>query len=241
LGPARVETFGAMTSDCQTLRRQLVEAGWTLVARGDWAWVYRSADGEKAARVCPYDPAHRLFLRCCERYAGNPFLPPLHEVRTLLGGGHVSVMPWLAEVTDREADELAARLGYPSKARERLGSMRVQALELEGSQDPALHDIRRILDELVSDARRTLPFFGGTDLRAPNVRKRSDGQLQLIDPIFVAGREIIAALRRDAHAVAQRIPVADLHAFLRLPCFEDAAADPTFTELVEIVIALDDA
>ena len=203
--------------------------------------MYRSPDGEKAARVCPYDPAHRLFMRYCARHAGNAFLPPLLEVRELLGGGHVSVMPWLDEVTDREADELAARLGYPRKARERLGARRVQALEMEGAQDPGMHDIRLILDELVADGQRRLPFFGGADLRAANVRKRSDGQVQLIDPIFVAGKEIIAALRRDAMAVAQRIPVADLHAFLRLPCFEDAGSEPAFAELVQIVIGLDDA
>jgi hypothetical protein len=203
--------------------------------------VYRSPDGERAARVCPYDPAHRLFMRYCERHAGNAFLPSLHEVRDLLGGGHVSVMPWLEEVSDREADELAARLGYPRKARERLGARRVQALEMEGAQDPELREIRTILDELVSEGQRSLPFFGGADLRAPNVRKGSDGQLQLIDPVFVAGKEIIATLRRDAVAVARRIPVADLHAFLGLACFEDAASDPAFGELVEIVVGLDEA
>lgn len=230
-----------MTSGFGQVRRELVDSGWSLAARGDWAWVYRSPDGTKAARLCPYDPAHRLFLRCCERYAGDPFLPTLLEVRELLGGGYLSVTPWLDEVSEPEADELAARLGYPLKAHERLGAARVHQLEAEGARDPALRDIRRILDELVANAQRSLPFFGGADLRAPNVRKTSEGQLQLIDPIFVAGREIIAALRRDAMAVAQRISVADLHAFLRLPCFEDAEHDPAFGELVEIVVGLDDA
>jgi hypothetical protein len=237
----RAEAAASMISGLGQVRRELVDSGWSLAARGDWAWVYRSPDGARAARVCPYDPAHRLFLRYCQRHAGERFLPPVFEVRELLGGGHLAVMPWLDEVSEPEADELAARLGYPRKAHARLGAARVHELEAEGARDPALRDVRRILDELVAEGQRSLPFFGGTDLQAQNVRKTADGQLQLIDPIFVAGREIIAALRRDAMAVAQRISIADLHAFLKLPCFEGSEGDPAFGELVEIVVGLDDA
>ncbi|HMI93791.1 MAG TPA: hypothetical protein VK509_20600, partial [Polyangiales bacterium] len=206
-----------------------------LAARGDWAWVYRSPDGARAARLCPYDPAYRLHLSYCQRYAGNPYLPTVHQLRELEHGAHLVVLEWLEASDETAAYELGARLGFPDGARKRFGATRAHALEVEGASDPALREIRTSLRQLIAEGERELPFFGGVDLRPANILRTAQGQLQLIDPIFVAGREIIAALRRDPAAVAQRIPPSSLRAWLQIACFEQAGSDPAFQALQRIV------
>jgi hypothetical protein len=219
----------------QTVRDDLLAGGWQLAARGDWAWVYRSPDGSRAARLCPYDPAHRLHLRYCQRYAGNPYLPRLLELSELDHGGYLVVLPWLEPSDETAAHELAARLGHSAGARKHLGADRARALELEGEADLELREIRAVVRRLVEDGARELPFFGGVDLRPANILRTASGQLQLVDPIFVAGREIIAALQRDPASVAQRIAPASLRAWLEIACFDAADADPAFQTLRRIV------
>jgi hypothetical protein len=219
----------------QEARDRLLADGWQLAARGDWAWVYRSPDGTVAARLCPYDPAHRLYLRYCQRYAGNPYLPIIHELRDLEPYGHLVLLPWLEASDETAVHELGARLGFPKQVRSGLAAARSRTLEQEGERDPTLREIRAIMRELVAEAERELPFFGGVDLRPANVLRNPQGQLQLIDPIFVAGRELIAALQRDPHAVAQRIPPSSLRAWLQIACFEHGGHDPAFQALQRIV------
>jgi hypothetical protein len=226
-------------STWQAARDELLAQGWSLAARGDWAWVYRSPDGARAARLCPYDPAHRLHLRACLAHAGNSYLPHVLSLRDLEHGGYLAVLPWLEASDELAALELGARLGFPSAAaREQLGTPRTHALELEGREDPALREIRAILRSMVADGERELPFFGGVDLRPANILCTAQGQLQLCDPIFVAGRELIAALQRDPEAVARRIAPPQLRAFLQIACFETSGDDPEFHELRRIVEAL---
>jgi hypothetical protein len=148
-------------------------------------------------------------------------------------------MPWLEPVEVLVADELAARLGFAQSAQQRLGDARTDALAAEGAADPSLRELRAILDAMLEDGRQ-LPFFGGIDMNPANVLCTPDGQLKLIDPIYVAGREIIAALQRDADAVARRIAPVELRAWLQIACFENAASDPDFQKLVAIVDALED-
>jgi len=219
----------------QAARDELLAGGWQLAARGDWAWVYRSPDGARAARLCAYDPAYRLHLRHCQRHAGNPYLPSVLELRDFEGGGHLTVLPWLQASDQTAAYELGARLGFAANARAHFGAARAQALELEGQGDPALREIRAILGQMIADGERELPFFGGVDLRPANILCTPQGQLQLIDTIFVAGREIIAALHRDPAAVARRIAPVHLRAWLQIACFEAAGADPAFQALRRIV------
>jgi len=229
-------------STWQAARDELLAQGWRVAARGDWAWVYRSPDGARAARLCSFDPAYRLHLRACLAHAGNPYLPRVLSLRDLDDGGHLAVLPWLEPLEGRDelaALELGARLGYSSvAAREQLGAPRVQALEREGQHDPALREIRAVLRRMVEDGERELPFFGGVDLRPANILRTEQGQLQLCDPIFVAGRELIAALQRDPEAVARRIAPPQLRAFLQIACFEAADGDPAFRELRRTVEAL---
>jgi hypothetical protein len=227
-------------STWQDERDELLAQGWRLAARGDWAWVYRSPDGARAARLSPFDPAYRLHLRACLAHAGNPYLPRVLSLRDLDHGGQLVVLPWLEASDELAAHELGARLGFPSAAaREQVGALRAQALQLQGEGDPALGQIRAILRRMVEDGERELPFFGGVDLRPANILRTAQGQLQLCDPIFVAGRELIAALQRDPEAVARRIAPPQLRAFLQIACFEAADDDPTFRALRMIVEALD--
>lgn len=222
----------------RSVRDELLAANFRLAARGDWAWIYRSPDGARAARLCPYDPAYRLFVSYCRRHAGNAYLPEVIEVVDLAQSGHLVLLPWLETVPPREADELAARLGFAGSARERLGEAHGQRLCDEGARDPALSEIRSILRALLDEGARVLPFFGGIDLNPANVMRTAAGQLKLVDPIFVAGREIILNLRRDPAAVAQRIPPRELDAWLQIACFEHAADDPAYQALRIAVDAL---
>ena len=228
-----------MSEVWQEVRRELLASGWQLAARGDWAWVYRSADGMRAARLCPYDPAHRLFVHACGRHPGNPYLPALLELRELGGGAQLVITPWYEPVTEQDAAALAAWLGFARAG----GAQPDPEDESPARREDAaaLRELRLILHELVAEGKRRLPFFGGLDLRAANMRRDAGGQLKLIDPIFVAGRDMIAALHRDPGAVARRIPPADLRAWLQIACFEHAEHDSGFQALRAIVLALDRA
>src|SRR5262249_40354542 len=159
----------AMTQAWQVTRSELLASGWQLAARGDWAWVYRSADGTRAARLCPYDPAHRLFVRACRRHAGNPYLPTVLDVCELVGGGELVITPGLEPVEEREAAELAAHLGFATAAGAKPGS---HAESFAGREEsPALRELRQFLLRLIAEGEHALPFFGGIDLHAANVRR----------------------------------------------------------------------
>jgi hypothetical protein len=178
-----------------------------------------------------------LFVRACRCHAGNPYLPALLEVCELVGGGELVITPWLEPVEERDAAELAANLGFATAAGTQPGSHAESFADRD--QTPALRELRQILLQLVAEGERALPFFGGVDLHAANIRRDAHGQLKLIDPIFVAGREITAALHREPAAVARRLPPADLRAWLQIACFEHAEKDPEFQALRAIVLALD--
>lgn len=79
----------------RTQRDRLLAEGWKPSGGGDWAWVYRSPDGGRAARLAPFDPAFRGFVGVCIDLAGNPHVPVIDEVLELGACGTLVTMEWL--------------------------------------------------------------------------------------------------------------------------------------------------
>ena len=110
-------------------------------------------------------------------------------------------------------------------------------LSAEGAETAALAaDVTRAEDcgAMVAEA---VNRWGGLDVRPGNVMQDASGQLKLIDPYFVAGKDLIQALLTDAPAVVRGYSVAELQGFLEIAAFEDErdAPGPVLAQLRERV------
>ncbi len=213
-------------------------AAWRQVARGDWARVLASPDRRRVARVVPFDPGWRLHLRACLDHPTNPYLPRIHWHTDLASGGLVAVMDRLEEAPEGEAIELCGALGDTEFLGRTTTDTERVAFARRLAADETLPELRAILDGILTEGRRTLPFFGGLDVRPGNVMRDRAGQLQLIDPCFVDGRKLIAGIFEDAEAVASTYPPAHLRAFLEIPVFDWDKPEQIAIELRATIEAL---
>jgi hypothetical protein len=167
------------------------------------------------ARVSPWDAAYRLHAELCRRSPG-PFFQRVDAILPLGPLGHVVVMERLFPAPEDRAAALCVAIGFGNDVDWRAPD------GLAADADPALEPVRAHLRAL-AEAGAVLPFWGGFDLRPGNVMMDAAGQLKLIDPVFVAGRKIVAAIEaRDRDALA-RLPPGALAAFLTIPVFEAGA------------------
>ena len=65
----------------------LASDGWSLLAIGDWSWVYASPVDWTVVRVCPFDPAFELFVEVARSLAANRHIVRVDHVETFSGGG----------------------------------------------------------------------------------------------------------------------------------------------------------
>ena len=195
----------------------LKRLGWPEIATGDWSWVLASPAGDQVARITPWDAAYRLHAERC-RAARNPYLPRIDAIRPVGAHGHLVLMerPFPAP-EDRAAALCAALVEAGDSGWRAPEGVDVAALR----QDPDIAALRRHVLAMAEEGARTLPFWGGLDVRPGNVMADGAGQLKLVDPVFVAGPKIIAAIEaRDRDALA-RLPPGALAAFFTIPPFRD--------------------
>jgi hypothetical protein len=201
-------------------RAQLDAAGWSEIARGDWSWVHASPDGETAVRVTPWDAAYRLHVEHCLRYAGHPHLPLVHAVAPLTHDGYAVFMQRLHPCPTPRAAAFCAALGFP----------RDTGIE-DGEEPPDANTVttfavsaglRVVLEDLFARAS-ALPFFGGADIRPGNLMQDAAGVIKVIDPIYVAGRRIHAAIEAGDRPALEPVGKANLEAFLSIPVFTPGA------------------
>lgn len=204
---------GASAADAT---RALEDLSWTQLATGDWSWVLASPDGTQAARVSPWDAAYRMHAELCQR-ARNRYLQRVDAVLPLGEVGHVVVMERLHPAPEDRAGPFCAALAVSGDS----GWTAPEGLDLRlYDDDPELDALRAHLRGLVAAGER-LPFWGGLDVRPGNVMMGEGGGLKLVDPVFVAGRKIVAAIEaRDRDALA-RLPPGALAAFFTIPVFTD--------------------
>jgi len=206
--------------DHRAARAALEAAGWREIARGDWAHVLRSPDGAEVARVAAIDPAYRVHAEDCLLHAESPWLPRVHEVVPLAACGYVVYEELLGPADEAAVRELSVALDAP-----RRGDPAPSPAELERARerlaaDAGLRELRWLLQRNCRQGAECLGFFGGTDLRPANVLADASGQLKLVDPYFVAGPKLLAALRDDPDAALAGYPVTQLAAFLEIAVFE---------------------
>ncbi|HEX2143500.1 MAG TPA: hypothetical protein VHG10_03230 [Glycomyces sp.] len=196
----------------------LLADGWNVCGVGDWATVWRSPDGDLAARVSPFEPAYAVFTRLCREVEGNPLLPRVELDAALAGGGRLTLMEFLLPAERDLAVEVwkrwdAAEPGDPISA------------------------VRRAAERLNAEAAEVVPYWGSMDRNPSNVMATPEGELKLVDLFFANGKEIYPALLERPEAVAARIPaeqrryLAEIGAVVRLSPPAEIAAFRAAAEL----------
>jgi hypothetical protein len=198
-------------------RAALEPAGWSLVGTGDWSWVYASPEGGSVARVTPWDRAYRLHAETCLRHR-NRYLQRIERIDELRDGGHVVFMERLWPADEARAAAFCAAIGLGNESEDAVAA---PTADFDGDED--LAELRRIVGEERDFGAANFPFWGGLDIRPGNVMADAQGQLKLIDPLFVAGKQIVAAILAGERERLAAIPRGSLAAFLTIPVFTDGA------------------
>ena len=212
--------------DAHPHRRRGEREGWREIAQGDWSWVLAAPDGARVARITPWDAAYKLHAENCIAHAGHPHLPRIDEIAPLAGDGYAVFMERLQPVEIGPAETFCAALGFPrdtDKAQTTPDPAEVATLAASSH----IKSLRALLDGLFARAA-ALPFFGGSDIRPGNLMRDAAGTIKVIDPIFVAGPKILAAIEAGDAAALRAIALANLRAFLTIPAFSrspNAAAE----------------
>jgi hypothetical protein len=92
-------------------------------------------------------------------------------------------------------------------------------LPFEDVCDADLADLRARLRVLLARGSGRFKLWGGSDVRPGNVMLDGQGQLKLVDPIFLRGREIVAALLEGRRDLLSDFSRAQLEDFLTIPVF----------------------
>src|SRR5580692_8675072 len=110
--PATLPITPDMTAE--QARAALETAGWRLAGAGDWSWVLADPEGERAARITPFDPGYRMFAEACLAGPANRWLPEMAEIIPLVRDGYVVVMERLWPPPEADASAFCAALGIPN-------------------------------------------------------------------------------------------------------------------------------
>lgn len=181
------EFAGVQGRSHRDVAARLVGDGWSVCGVGDWATVWRSPDGFRAARVSPFELAYEIFVELCRNLAGHPLLPRIDFDTPLLGGGRLTVMDFLRPADEPEVDAVmkrweAAEPGDP------VGAVRSEAERLDGT------------------AATVIPYWGGLDLNPGNVMIDLAEQPKIVDLFATAGEKAFAALLDNPTDFAVQIP-----------------------------------
>ncbi|MEU5156855.1 hypothetical protein [Glycomyces sp. NPDC021274] len=180
----------------------LLADGWNVCGVGDWATVWRSPDGELAARVSPFEPAYGVFVRLCRALAGNPLLPRIELDAPLEGGGRLTVLEFLVPTDKDRAAEVWRRWDA----------------DVEGP----VAAVRAEAEKLSAEAAEAVPYWRGLDRNPSNVMATPAGEPRLVDLFYAEGLEIYTDLLADPAKVLARFPaeqrkyMAEIGAVMRL-------------------------
>ena len=192
-------------------RQRLRADGWSLLATGDWAWVYASPIDWTVVRVCPFDPAFELFADVARSLPANRHVVRIDRSVGFAGGGFAVEMERLEPV------ESEAAVGF-------LASL------LTDRDDESLSALYDSLSAAVADS--TLPLLVGIDANPTNVMKRSGSDvLVLTDGLWIHGprlMEIILTAPDDAIAMYGRH---DLTHWAHLPCMNEGDTEAVLAAL----------
>lgn len=196
---------------CERLR----QTGWTEIGRGDWSWVHAHADSPWAVRITPFDPAYALFAQACLEGADNRWLPKVRAVLPLRRDGYATVIERLWPAPEPLAAAFCAALGLPNHS----GYEIQQGAGPFDAADPEVAALRERILALMKQGQARYALWGGSDVRAGQVLADAQGQLKLVDPVFLRGPAIVEAIdggRADRLSDFSRRQLED---FLTIPAF----------------------
>ncbi|GAA4987105.1 hypothetical protein [Actinopolymorpha pittospori] len=199
-------------------RTRLETHGWVKCGEGDWAVALRSPGAALAARISAFEPSYAWFLELCRRAEGSPYLPRIDFASELEGGGHLTVLEYLAPV---EAAEETAFL---------------QRWHDGADPDPDLRQLRRLVEALDRECREYVPFWMGIDLE-DHVLRSADGRLKLIDLLGVAGGLILDQIHADMDEFLRLMPRDRCRYILEIPHFTREYAARQRAQLVADLVA----
>jgi hypothetical protein len=203
----------------QMARELFEQAGWLQIGVGDWSWVLADSGGGWAARVTPFDPAYRMHAESCLGGPPNRWLPRLSALMPLRQDGYVVVMERLYPADEVAASAFCAALAIRNDS----GYVLPPGAPFEAADDADLAALRARLLALLADGARRYQVWGGSDIRPGNVMADGQGQLKLIDPIFIRGRAIVEALRDGRRDQLTDFSRCQLEDFLTIPVFQPSA------------------
>jgi hypothetical protein len=207
--------FSADVTAKQALKL-LGQAGWRHIGIGDWSWVLADTSDTWAARVTPFDPAYRMHAAACLTGPLNRWLPHVATIMPLHQDGYVVVMERLYPADEEAASAFCAALGIGSDS----GYVQPPRRPLDAITDADLAALRARLLVLLADGARRFQLWGGSDIRPGNVMVDAQGQLKLIDPIFLRGKAIVDALRDGRRDLLTDFSRGQLEDFLTIPVFQ---------------------
>jgi hypothetical protein len=173
---------------------RLLADGWSVCGIGDWAFVWRSPDGRRVARVCAFEPGYGVFVELCRRLPGHAMLPRIEFDAELMGGGRLTVMESLQPASTEECEAVLARW------------------DAADPSDPVAA-VRAEAERLDAEAAQRIPFWGGLDRNPGNVMRRDGGEPVLVDLFYANGMEIYQTLVSAPEKIAAAFP-AEKRAFI---------------------------
>lgn len=194
---------------------RLLGAGWMEIGRGDWSWVYGHADSPWAVRVTPFDPAYALFAQACLEGPGNRWLPRVKMVVPLRRDGYATFIERLWAAPKPFAAAFCAALGLPNHSG-------YQIQQDSGPFDPADPDLIALRERILALMRQGQARYvrwGGSDIRAGQVLIDAQGQLKLVDPVFLRGPAMVEAIDGGSTDRLSDFSRAQLEDFLSIPAF----------------------
>ena len=194
----------------------LEQAGWRRIGTGDWSWVLADTGDTWAARVTPFDPAYRMHAVACLTGPPNRWLPHIATIMPLHQDGYVVVMERLYPANAEAASAFCATLAIGNDS----GYVQPYRRPFDAATDADLAALRARLLVLLADGARRFRLWGGSDIRPGNVMVDAQGQLKLVDPIFLRGKAIIDALRDGRRDQLADFSRGQLEDFLTIPVFQ---------------------
>ncbi|WP_405058821.1 hypothetical protein OG474_39650 [Kribbella sp. NBC_01505] len=215
-----VDALLGAEADHRDAERAFLAQGWTACGVGDWAWAFRSPDGEFAVRISPFDPAGPYVAEVYREAAHTRQVPRLFAHRRLTGGGDLQVMEWLDAVPEPEA--IAFHQAIAQRA-------------------PEVAELADITSRVHRRADAELPWCGPLDVNPDNVMRSVGGRLVIADLFSAAGPELYRLAAEQPELVVARIPSPERRFMADIPLTSSGPWEPGAQEKLMAGLAAADA